>query len=151
MSRTALFAMAFVTILSFAAQQRALAQQVTVPFVPANLQVALGNRAYLAGHAVGTQAYICLPSGPGVAWTFFGPQATLFNDELGQVITHFLSPNPDENGTLRATWQHSRDTSAIWALAIASSRHRFSVRKSAALIGAFSSTASSVIAWQTSP
>jgi hypothetical protein len=45
----------------------------------------------------------------------------LFNDDDKQVITHFLSPNPDENGTLRATWQHSRDTSAIWAMAIQSS------------------------------
>jgi len=51
----------------------------------------------------------------------FGPQATLFNEHGQQVITHFLSPNPDEAGTARATWQHSRDTSAVWARAIASS------------------------------
>ena len=121
MNRTAVFVMAFTVVLSLAVQQRALAQRVSVPFVPANIEVPLGNRAYLAGHAVGTQAYICLAAGPGFAWTFFGPQATLFNDELGQVITHFLSPNPDENGTLRATWQHSRDTSAVWAGAIATS------------------------------
>ena len=37
------------------------------------------------------------------------------------VITHFLSPNPDESGVARATWQHSKDTSTIWAVAIASS------------------------------
>ena len=35
------------------------------------------------------------------------------------MMTHFLSPNPDEAGTLRATWQHSVDTSAVWARAIA--------------------------------
>ena len=71
--------------------------------------------------AVGTQNYICLPSAAGVAWTFFGPQATLFKDNGGQIITHFLSPNPDESGTARATWQHSKDTSTLWAAAIASS------------------------------
>jgi hypothetical protein len=45
----------------------------------------------------------------------------LFNDDDRQVITHFLSPNPDEGGLARATWQDSRDTSAVWARAIASS------------------------------
>jgi len=48
----------------------------------------------------------------------FGPQATLFNDDGMQIITHFLSPNPEENGTARATWQHSRDTSTVWAIRI---------------------------------
>jgi hypothetical protein len=50
----------------------------------------------------------------------FGPQATLFNDDGRQIITHFLSPNPDEGGMARATWQHSRDTSTVWAKKIAS-------------------------------
>jgi hypothetical protein len=45
----------------------------------------------------------------------------LFNDEDRQIITHFLSANPVENGTPRATWQHSRDTSRAWAAAIATS------------------------------
>ena len=67
------------------------------------------------GHAVGTQNYVCLPSATGVAWTLFGPQATLFDDDNKQIITHFLSRNPDEAGLARATWQHSRDTSAVWA------------------------------------
>lgn len=88
--------------------------------VPDNIQVPAGNTAFLEGHAVGTQNYICLPSGTGFAWTFFGPQATLFDDDDEQVITHFLSPNPDERGTPRATWQHSQDTSTIWALTMAS-------------------------------
>jgi hypothetical protein len=50
----------------------------------------------------------------------FGPQATLFNDDGRQIITHFLSPNPDEGAMARATWQHSRDTSTVWAKKIAS-------------------------------
>jgi hypothetical protein len=88
--------------------------------MPANIRVPAGNTAFLEGHAVGTQNYICLPAGAGFAWTFFGPQATLFDDDDEQVITHFLSPNPDEGDTPRATWQHSRDTSTVWAVAIAS-------------------------------
>jgi hypothetical protein len=95
--------------------------KVTPPPVPANLEVGEGYRAYLAGHAYGTQNYVCLPSASGYAWTFFGPQATLFNDDDGQTMTHFLSPNPAENGLARAAWQHSRDTSSVWAAAIATS------------------------------
>jgi hypothetical protein len=78
--------------------------------------VPAGNTAFLKGFAVGTQNYICLSSGAGIAWTFFGPQATLFDDDDKQVITHFLSANPDENGTPRPTWQHSKDTSTVWAM-----------------------------------
>jgi hypothetical protein len=92
---------------------------VTPPPVPGNLQVPEGSRAFVMDHAVGTQNYICL--GAGLPWTFIGPQATLFNDEAEQALTHFLSPNPVENGVARATWQHSRDTSTVWAMAIASS------------------------------
>ena len=95
--------------------------QVIPPLVPANLEVASGNTPYLIGHAIGTQNYVCLLRAGGFAWTFFGPQATLFDDHGQQLTTHFLSANPDENGTLRATWQHSQDTSAVWALAIATS------------------------------
>jgi Protein of unknown function (DUF3455) len=91
------------------------------PPVPSDLEVPAGNKAFLKGYAVGTQNYICLPSDAGVSWTLFGPQATLFNDKDRQIITHFLSPNPDENSMARATWQHSRDTSTVWAMAIASS------------------------------
>jgi hypothetical protein len=101
-----------------------------LPVAP-NLEVPAGNQAFLEGHAVGTQNYICLPcpnpatsmcpDASGFAWILFTPQATLFNGFERQIITHFLSPNPDENGTARATWQHSRDTSTVWAMAVASS------------------------------
>jgi hypothetical protein len=97
------------------------ADHVRPPRVPATIQVPAGSVAFLEGHAVGTQNYICLPSGASVAWTLFGPQATLFTDRDKQIITHFLSPNPEEGGTPRATWQHSRDTSSVWALAVATS------------------------------
>ena len=91
--------------------------------VPPNLQVPAGHKVFFVGHAVGTQQYICLSPG---AWTFFGPQATLFDDNEKQVTTHFLSPNPSPDDPLgsdtpRPTWQHSKDTSAVWAAPIASS------------------------------
>ena len=101
--------------------QPAHADRVTPPPVPADLQVPAGNKVFLVGHAVGTQNYVCLPSGTGVALTLFTPQATLFDDDDKQVITHFFSPNPVENGTIRATWQHSRDTSTVWAALVATS------------------------------
>jgi hypothetical protein len=101
--------------------QPVYAADIVPPPVSPDLQVPAGNKALREGHAVGTQNYICLPSDSSVAWTFFGPQATLFNDKDRQIITHFLSPNPDESDMARAAWQHSRDTSTVWASAIASS------------------------------
>jgi len=87
-----------------------------VPDVPAGLEVQSGHKPFLVGHAVGTQNYVCLPSTmteSGVAWTLFGPQATLFDDRDRQIITHFFSPDP--NATARATWHHSDDSSTVWA------------------------------------
>jgi hypothetical protein len=37
------------------------------PSMPTNLQVPEGHKAFLEGHAVGTQNYICLPANTGVA------------------------------------------------------------------------------------
>src|SRR5262249_23973920 len=88
--------------------------------VPTVIQAPPGNEEYLRAAATGTQNYICMPSG----WIFIGPQATLtmkIANMRQQVATHFLSPNPDEAGTARATWQTSLDTSSVWAKAIASS------------------------------
>jgi Protein of unknown function (DUF3455) len=120
-----LLLIAFVAVLAVAFTisplRPAYAADIVPPPLPPGLQVPEGNQAFLEGHAVGTQNYICLPASAGVAWTLFGPQATLFNDHDRQIITHFLSPNPDESGTARATWQHSWDTSSVWAMAIASS------------------------------
>jgi uncharacterized protein DUF3455 len=127
--RSLLIACATVLAVTFtvALPQPAHAGRVTPPPVPFTIQVQAGNEAFREGSAAGTQNYICLPSGSGFAWTFFAPQATLFNEDDEQVITHFLSPdlNPiDPNeilGTPRVTWQHSRDTSTVWAVLSASS------------------------------
>jgi hypothetical protein len=89
--------------------------------LPANLEVPAGNLPFLITRAEGTQNYVCVPSGPSFVWAFFGPQATLLNENNQQVATHFLSPNPAEGGTPRATWQDSGDTSALWAAMVASS------------------------------
>jgi hypothetical protein len=88
---------------------------VIAPDVPQEIEVPVGHVPFLVAHAVGTQGYFCLSSGASSMWVPFGPQATLFDQELGQAMTHFLSPNPDQGWALRATWRDSRDTSAIWA------------------------------------
>ena len=95
------------------APQPAYADDSTPPDVPTNLQVPAGNRLFRVSHAVGTQDYVCLSA--GWASPVYGPQATLFDDENEQILTHFLSPNPDESNTPRPTWQDSRDSSTVWA------------------------------------
>ena len=107
--------MALAMMLTVSLPLAASADRIQTPSIPSDLRVPAGNKAVLVGHAIGTQNYICQPSG----WAFFGPQATLFDDHEKQLITHYLSANPVESGTPRATWQDSRDTSAVWALAIA--------------------------------
>ncbi len=97
------------------------APSVEAQSIPADIQPPAGSVAFLRGQAAGTQNYICLPTLTAPAWTFIGPQATLFNRLGGQITTHFLSPNPAEAGMPRATWQSSFDTSSVWARAIAAS------------------------------
>jgi uncharacterized protein DUF3455 len=98
--------------------------RITVPPVPTDIQVPAGNIPFLKGHAVGTQNYMCLPSGSAYAWTPIGPQATLFVtlpwNQPQQITTHFFSVNPAD-GFIRPTWQSSLDTSAVWGVQAASS------------------------------
>jgi hypothetical protein len=98
-------------------------ERLTPPDVPAGLEAPAGRKLVLVGHAVGTQNYICAPAATasGVDWLFLGPQATVFNAGGQQILTHFLSRNPYANNALHATWQHSRDTSVVWAAKIAGS------------------------------
>ena len=65
------------------------------------------------------------PDASGFAWLLFTPEATLFNDHGKQVTTHFFSPNPAEDGTIRATWQHSQDTSIVWGARRSPTHPRF--------------------------
>jgi hypothetical protein len=105
------------------------AQNVNPPTTPALITPEAGNTAFLVGHAVGTQGYVCLPSSGGASiasWTVNNarPEATLFLSPGGnsfQIITHFLSPNENPNDPTRpvpfgnATWQSSFDSSRVWA------------------------------------
>ena len=115
------FAWAFGTV------STAAAQRVTSPTTPAKITPPAGNTAYLVGHALGTQGYVCLPKGTGASWTVIGarPEATLFEGLAGkerQITTHFLSPNasPNQNAPNplpfgNVTWQSSIDSSKVWA------------------------------------
>jgi hypothetical protein len=112
--RFALIANAAALALAIVLPQAAQAENIQPPAVPANLVVDAAYEPFLLGHATGTQNYVCLPKGEGYAFVLFTPQATLFKNSGKQLTTHFFGPNPDENGTIRAAWQHSRDTSTVW-------------------------------------
>jgi hypothetical protein len=90
------------------------------PPVPDALQVPQEYTPYLAAHAIGTQGYVCVAVGSVYRWATFGPQATLFNEENEQILTHFLSPTPYDL-LPNPTWQHSRDSSTVWGRTIRSS------------------------------
>ena len=91
------------------------------PPVPEGLELSPQEYTpFLVAHAVGTQGYVCVKVGADHRWVPYGPQATLFNGNGGQVLTHFLSPRPYDQ-LLNATWQHSRDSSAVWAQVLESS------------------------------
>jgi Protein of unknown function (DUF3455) len=101
--------------------------RLSTPVTPINITPEEGNSAFLEGHGVGTQGYVCLPSGSGASWTVNNarPEATLFTNLFGatfQIITHFLSPveNPNDVGPKPprfgdVTWQSSLDSSRVWA------------------------------------
>jgi hypothetical protein len=119
-------AAALAVAFAFSLPQLARAEPIYVGNVPANIRVPEGNHPFLVGHATGTQNYVCAPSASsptGVAYALFTPEATLFTDDFKQLTTHFFSPSPSETnanpavvaaGPIRATWQHSRDTSTVW-------------------------------------
>ena len=129
MARTVALAAAFTTSLVSAAH----ADPVKPPPVPQGIEVDAGNTAFFEGHGIGTQNYMCLPcpnpttpaaqcpDASGFAWLLFTPEAVLFEDNGRQATTHFFSPNPHEAGAVRATWQHSRDTSTVWGRVLKSS------------------------------
>src|SRR5690242_3288308 len=122
-----LYAAALMLVCAFATVTNADGQKITSPATPALITPPAGNFAFLLGHAVGTQGYVCLPKGAGASWTVNNarPEATLFTTIYGQdfqIITHFLSPdtNPNEFASNpvpfgSATWQSSFDSSKVWA------------------------------------
>ena len=122
-----LYMAALVLACAFGTVTNAAAQKITSPTTPTLITPPAGNSAFLLGHAVGTQGYVCLPKGAGASWTVNNarPEATLFTSFFGQefqIITHFLSPdtNPNEFASNpvpfgSATWQSSFDSSKVWA------------------------------------
>ena len=108
------------TVFVVALPQVGHAQNVTPPAVPDRLQVEEGNEAFLIGHAFGSQDYVCAASGSGVAFVLTTPEAVLFDNPGRRVVNHFFSPNPVEGGTIRATWQSTRDSSVFWGKLAAS-------------------------------
>src|SRR5262249_22682958 len=109
-SRIAMFGL--LTVVGMPAAAADPKKDIAVPAVPSNLEVPAGNSVYRVGHAIGTQDYVCLPcpitspacTESGFIWTFFGPQPTLLDDDDEQIMTHFLSPNPDEGAMPRNLW-----------------------------------------------
>ena len=110
---TPLAAAAFIALTAAASAQ----DRITPPAVPTDIEVEAGYKPFFRGHAVGTQNYICAPAATasGVDWLPIGPQATIFDDAMNQTMTHFASKNPQKNDAIQATWQHSRDSGAVWA------------------------------------
>src|SRR5258708_25521487 len=96
-----LFVAALALGCAFGTVIQAAAQKITPPTTPPIITPPEGNSAFLVGHAVGTQGYICLPTSPGAStssWTVKGarPEATLFQSFYGQdfqIVTHFLTPH----------------------------------------------------------
>lgn len=117
---------------AFGTIAHANAQRAAPPPTPIQITPDVGNSAFLVGHAVGSQGYICLPTGTGEnSWTVnpARPEATLFTDVFGlpiQIITHFLSVDEKPIDQLpaspagNATWQSSLDSSRVWAKATGS-------------------------------
>ena len=102
------------TAFMIALPQVAHAQSLTPPSVPDRLQPPEGNELFLIGHAFGTQDYVCAASGSGVAFVLTTPEAVLFDNPARRIVNHYFSPNPVEGGTIRATWQSTRDSSVFW-------------------------------------
>jgi len=119
---------AFGTV-AHAQPQNAQAQNINPPTTAPIITPPAGNSAFLLGHAVGTQGYICLPTSTGASaasWTVAAarPEATLFQSFFRQdfqILTHFLSPDTNPNEAApnplpfgSPTWQSSFDSSKVW-------------------------------------
>jgi hypothetical protein len=78
-----LFVSTLVLGCAFGTDTHAGAQTITTPTTPNAITPPTGNPAFLVGHAVGTQGYVCPPTNAGAStasWTVNAsrPEATLF-------------------------------------------------------------------------
>jgi hypothetical protein len=125
--------MARLPLMAIALGVPVLAQHIIVPVTPPAITPPAGNVAFLEGHGVGTQGYVCLPTSTTNSWTVNSsrPQATLSitaGKFTQQILTHFLSPNPSAAGSAPPscilsvdsgeidcpTWESSFDSSEVW-------------------------------------
>ena len=97
-------------------------ERIPRPVVPTDIEVSADYKLFLVGHADGTQNYICAPDHVRLRLVLHWPAGNGVVDADGrQILTHYLSKNPDRGNALHATWQHSGDTSAVWAQKLAGS------------------------------
>lgn len=107
----------------------AAAQESLSPTTPAAITPPAGNSAFVVGHAVGTQGYVCLPTSTGASWTVNAsrPEAVLTANFTRRdfEINHFLSPNTNPNEFApnplpfgSPTWRSCHDGSVVWAKAL---------------------------------
>ena len=102
------------------------AQTIASPPTPTLITPPVGNVAFLVGHAVGTQGYVCLPKGTGASWTVNNarPRSYSFREPLrpGRPDHHpLLSPdtNPNKDAPIHYPSAVRRgrvpDSSKVWA------------------------------------
>ena len=122
-----LFAAALVFGCAFGTATNAAAQNITPPTTPTLITPPAGNSAFLLGHGVGTQGYVCLPTRHGrfLDRQRRSPRSHPFYDYLraGHPDHHAfpqprykpqpVRPKPAPFGN--ATWQSSLDSSKVWA------------------------------------
>jgi hypothetical protein len=102
------FTAALVIGCAYGAATNAAAQTMTNPATPAIITPPAGNSAFLLGHAVGTQGYVCLPTSEGASWTVNSARPDANPNEFAPDPLPFGSP----------TWQSSFDNSKVWAQAL---------------------------------
>ena len=86
------------------------------PAVPAKLEVEAGNEPFLVGHATGTQNYVACPrpmASPGRC-SRRKPRCSTTRSSRSSRTS---SARTRRGGIVCAAWQHSRDTSTVWARA----------------------------------
>ena len=86
------------------------------PAVPTNLEAGRHYKPFLKTHAVGTQNYICAPArrrrvSSGCS-SDRRPRCSTTTSSRTSRTTRATTRRSD---AIQATWQHSRDTSAVWA------------------------------------
>ena len=62
------------------------------PEVPGRIDVEVGNKVFLVGHAVGVQIYRCNAGATDFTWGLVAPRADLYGDNGKLIVTHYGGP-----------------------------------------------------------